>query len=97
MKVWLVGVYDAEGNEVEFVCSTHEKALEKFHELRKGLIEQYRESILLNDDTKDRDIDMSCFNKMYEKMIDRLQEEDPSLIDNYPHDTPYVSEREVIE
>ena len=34
---------------------------------------------------------------MYLDMIKKLSEEDPEKIDNYPHDTPYLKEEEVIE
>ena len=34
---------------------------------------------------------------MYLEMIEKLSEEDPAKIDNYPHDTPYLKEEEVIE
>lgn len=33
---------------------------------------------------------------MYAEMIKKLSEEDPDKIDNYPHDTPYLMEEEVI-
>lgn len=34
---------------------------------------------------------------MYLDMIKTLSEEDPEKIDNYPHDTPYLKEMEMIE
>ena len=34
---------------------------------------------------------------MYLDMIKKLSEEDPEKIDNYPHDTPYLREMELIE
>jgi hypothetical protein len=34
---------------------------------------------------------------MYLEMIKNLSEEDPEKIDNYPQETPYIKEQEVIE
>ena len=34
---------------------------------------------------------------MYKEMIKKLSEEDPEKMDNFPHDTPYLREEEVIE
>lgn len=95
MKVYLVGVYDADGSNVAYVCSTNEKAVEKFNELRNGLIKNYKDMIEFNCDNL-KGVDLTKDKESYEKVIGRLQEEDPSVIDNWPHETPYILEKEVI-
>jgi len=36
-------------------------------------------------------------SEMYNRMVKNLSEEDPDKIDNYPQETPYLREEEVIE
>ena len=78
MKVYLVGICDCESNSVEFVCSTYELALNKFHELRLDLIKKLEEYIkedyiFENIFHNSTGMKVTITNDMYSKMANNLK------------------------
>lgn len=93
MKVFVVGISDAEGNSVVSIHKTYKRALKSWDEERLRLIkeyerlEQYAQDYIHSDGT----------DSSYISSIFKLHCEDPTQIDNYPHETPYIAEFELEE
>ena len=85
-KVYLVGTKGPEHYNVIAIFTNRKVARRAWDEIRKKLIEQNEEML---EDT--------ALDHMYEEMIESLQEEDPEEMNNYPHSTPFINERSVLE
>lgn len=89
--VWIVGTKDCEGTWIRYVCRTEAKALERWDELRKVLLDEAED----NYSTVSSEAPGSM--KMYERMIDNLSQTDPVKMDNFPHEAPFMIRWEVDE
>ena len=49
-KIYVVGQHGPESNEVCYICTTYEKALVRFHELRKERINEINDMLKRNDE-----------------------------------------------
>jgi len=91
-RVWIVGISDAESNVIRYVCSSKEKALKRWDELRKELIDELKTHIILCEREKQ-------YSDNYKKIMDRcltnLQIMDPGKLNNYPQEEPYICEMEL--
>jgi len=85
-KVYLVGECGPEHNILRSIHKTHKGAFKAWNKLRKDLLENAKSHLKkFDEDTND----------MYETMVKNLSCEDPKLIDNFPHDTPYLREDKI--
>ena len=103
----LLGVY---ANRDKALAAFHDHRLQLLEDAKRGFewTKEDAQQMLdkgVNFEGKPWDEDMIKHFKdkidtgddMYLEMIKKLSEEDPEKIDNYPHDTPYLREEEVIE
>lgn len=99
--VYIVGVSDAEANFVKSFCLTYKGALKEWDNVRLGLIEQEehmkRLNNLYNDNTIESIIEFKNRNYESDDHIFKLSCEDPTQIDNYPQETPYIMKYELKE
>jgi len=93
MNVFIVGVSDAEANRVVSIHKTYDGALKSWNKERKELIKLYKRMKFMSVSRG--------YSHEYDngdnKNIENLSCEDPKVIDNYPLDTPYISEFELEE
>ncbi len=85
MKIFIVGDCGPEHNSIKSVHKTYKGAFKAWNDLRLYLLQQVQH--FSKNDKEDKE--------MWEKIIKNLSCEDPEKIDNYPHETPYISEYEV--
>ena len=88
MKVYLVVLSGPESCSIEGIYKTYEGAKQRWDEVRLNQIENAKKSRdyakkYLPEDT------------MYDEMIEKLSCTDPEKIDNYPHETPHIWERQL--
>jgi hypothetical protein len=88
-EVWLVGHWGPEHDVVKYCCVNKEVALKHFHIVREELLKDAKD-MLEYDKQEGYDVEM------FSKMIEKLGEQDPDKIDNYPHETPYIKKMELI-
>ena len=91
MKIYLIGVSDAEANRVVSIHKTYDGALKVWNKERKELIKLYKRM-------KFMEVARGWshnYNNNWNDNIIKLFCEDPKTIDNYPLDTPYISEFEL--
>ncbi len=91
MNVFVVGISDAEANIIVSIHKTYEGALKIWNKERKELIKLHK---------KMKFISVSHgysheYDNGYNRNIENLSCEDPKTIDNYPLDTPYITEFEL--
>lgn len=91
-SVFVVGVSDAEANHIVSIHKTYEGALNTWNKVREELIKTAKEMKFYNVSrgychSYDSDIN---------KDIDALQCDDPTKIDNYPQDTPYINKYKIL-
>lgn len=91
-SVFVVGVSDAEANNIVSLHETYEGALETWNKERKELIKLYKKMKFMN---VSRGWSHEYDNN-YNRHIDALLCEDPTKIDNYPLDTPYITEYKIL-
>ena len=104
-KVWLVGDCGPEHDRVVSVHRTYAGALKAFQEHRIGLLNQAKDHLAWAEEqrlkepaaTAEKEEGRSWLDSMWQEMVERLSEEDPEKIDNFPHETPYIREMEVLE
>lgn len=89
MKVYLVGDHGPEHNFVISVHKTMGGALKAFQARRLKLLEEAKEGLKREAD--------GCMKEMYEEIVTKLSETNPDKIDNYPQETPYIREMDVLE
>ena len=89
MSVYLVGVGDCESYGVICACATKELAVKKLFEQRDKMVLDW----IKYRDHKDS---FPSSVEMYQKMIDSLAGKDYENWNNYPHETPTISEQEVL-
>lgn len=87
-KVYVVGDYGPEHNEIKSIHKTYVGALKAWNKLRLKLLNR-AEYYLKNSDKDDKD--------MYKRMVKNLSCANPKIIDSYPHETPYVYEMDLKE
>ncbi len=88
-RVFLVGHRGPEHNIVCYVCGDRETAENKWHDVRRRL---------LDDAYRQQGWNVAEYgepSEMYSRIIENLRCEDPEEIDCYPHSTPYIEERGV--
>lgn len=90
MKVWLVGTCDCEETHVAHVCLSEETAMKRWEELRRELIDDNERMINYHKEQNDEPW-MYAIN---ERMIQNLSETDPTKMDNYPQEEPFIRETE---
>lgn len=87
MKIYIVGHHGPEHNEVISIHKTRKGAAKAWNEIRLELIKEAR-SHMKN----------SKYDKgMWRSIVKNLSRKDPEKIDNYPHETPYIQEHEIVE
>lgn len=90
MKVFLVGVNDAESSTVCHVCATKELAIKRIFELRDQVIKD-NESCLNGDPTDAWWIEYCTRTKK------NLEGDNYTEWNNFPNETPWLNEVEVEE
>lgn len=92
MKVFVVGISDAEANIIISIHETYEGALKIWNNERLRLLKEVKrlKSFYI---TRGHSHD---YDNTWNEDIKNLQCEDPSKINNYPQDTPYIREYEVL-
>jgi hypothetical protein len=88
MKVYIVGDRGPEHNSVLSIHKNYRGALNAWNKLRLNLLNKAKK-FLKNSDKLDKD--------MYDEMVRNLSCKDPKKIDNYPQETPYISEYKLEE
>lgn len=89
MKVWQVGVSDCEGTDLVCVCLTKKLAKRELFKVRDELVKEYAKMSTLSGEPCDDD-------GMYGNMIFRLSSDSYTTWDNFPHETPWMREVNVI-
>jgi len=89
MKVYIVGDSGPEHNMVISIHETYGGAFKLWNARRLELLKEARSSLRRNR----KHGKSSC--EMYERMVKSLSCKDPEKIDNFPHDTPYIEEKEL--
>lgn len=89
MKVWLVGTCDCETTHIAHVCLSEETAMKRWEEIRKELIHE-------NEEMRDyhRGVGYEWGDDAYNRRIKNLSETDPTKMDNYPQEEPFIRETE---
>ena len=90
MKIYIVGIRDAEQNTISHIHMSYDGALKSFQKVRLELLEDVKRICFYEMETL-RNSNLS------QKEIENLMCEDPKTIDNYPLDTPYIEEFELEE
>lgn len=91
--VFVVGVSDAEANEVKSIHSTYDGAFKAWNKERKELIKQFKRM-------KFYEVSQGHsheYDNTWNKNINNLLCEDPKKIDNYPQETPYITTYELLD
>src|SRR4030043_355589 len=108
MKVYLVGISDCESTEIVCICATRQIAEREILKARDKLIEEYKEQKISNEKFEKEFIENRAKvgihfgftidgENMYDTMIKNLSSDDYKNWENYPHEVPYIEEREVID
>ena len=84
--VYVVGDYGPEHNNIVSIHKSYEGALKSWEQLRRELTQKAK-YYLKNPDKFSK--------KMFSEIVKNLSCKDPKLIDNYPHETPYIYEKEL--
>lgn len=92
MKVFVVGISDAEANTIISIHETYKGALKAWNNERMQLLKQFR--IMKFDDVSQGH--SHEYDNRWNKNIINLSCKNPKKIDNYPLDTPYITEFEVL-
>lgn len=87
-KVFVVGTSDAEANTVCSVHKTYKGALDAWNSERKRLLRQF-EQLKFHDVSRGSSHD---YDNVWNGHIDKLLCEDPTKMDNYPLEEPYITE-----
>jgi len=94
MPVWIVGVSDCESNAVRYICSTKEKALQRWEELRQELIQDELDLINRSKEAGESDSYLSVSYRILENLQKYTT---PETMNNYPQEEPYLCEMELDE
>ena len=86
-SVYVVSIDDCESSSIVSIHLTKEGALKTWNDARLQLIEQFREYVSARD----------SFSEMYERMLKNLDETNPEIIDNYPHECPHMVKHDLVE
>jgi len=96
-KVYLVGISDCESMSIFHICKTKELADKRLEEVKDNLIKDWKKL----DTSLQKSLEEYCkkenkpiyIDNMYKEMIDHLEKNES----NYPHETPFIEERELEE
>jgi hypothetical protein len=83
-KIYVVTVNDCESTSIRHIHKTMEGALETWNCTRLELIEDCK-----------RALERHPRDEMYQRMVCCLEDTNPQTIDNWPHDTPNITEYEL--
>jgi len=87
MIVWLVGILNCETTDVRYVCLSETTALKRWEELRLELIKDYKNTM----DNRNSKNQISIGDvEMYGRILANLAETDPTKLENYPHEEPFI-------
>ncbi|MBS3147909.1 hypothetical protein J4219_03420 [Candidatus Woesearchaeota archaeon] len=89
MRIFVVGDSGPEHNNVISIHRTYEGALKAWNRRRLELIEEAQSYL--------KSMTSESEKEMYERIIKNLSCEDPERIDNYPQETPYITEKKLQE
>ena len=89
MKVYLVGIYNAESERVEHICISKITAEKFWEEIRQGLIFKAKEML-----EYDRANKCEGGVQVQERILKNLSEVNPELMENYPQEEPFIREME---
>lgn len=85
----MVGHHGPEHNEVISIHKTYHGALKAWEAIRLELLKEAKA------DLKSAKKRLSETDEMYARIVERLSCEDPKVIDNFPHETPYIIEMNI--
>mgnify|MGYP003395239071 CR=1 FL=1 len=103
--VYVIGISDAEANSIISIHLTYKGALKVWDKERLGLIEQEEHmknlnkkynKIIENSHPKGESHGLYC-NDSEDRAIFNFSCEDPTQINNYPNETPYITKYELEE
>jgi len=84
--IYVVGDHGPEHNSIFCIHKTYEEAFKSWNKLRKNLLDNAKYYLKKSD---------KYSKEMYERIVENLSCENPKIIDNYPHETPYIIEEEL--
>lgn len=87
MNVWVVGISNADGDSIVCVCASKELAVKKLFHVRDELVKDWEKMLQ----------EFPYSKEMYSEMIAALSSDDYENWNNYPHDSPYIYETEVLK
>jgi len=109
MKVWEIGVSDAESCTTILICATKEIAVRELFKKRDELISEWKEMKVQEEKDREEFIAEKAaqgvhfgfggdgFRDMWGDMIKALSSDDYEKWDNYPHETLWIAETEVLD
>jgi uncharacterized protein YaaW (UPF0174 family) len=90
MKIYIVGVRDAEDCNNIYACKSKATALKRWNELRLEIIDDVKKNMKLSKDD-------SSYMLICQRMLKNLYESDYTKMDDHPHEEPFIHEMEVEE
>lgn len=87
MKIYIVGDWGPEHNSIKSVHRSYKGALKAWNKLRVSLLK----------DVKSFSGREKLYKELWKRIAKNLSCKDPEKIDNYPHETPYITEYKVEE
>lgn len=84
-KVYVVGTHDCASTWIGSVFTSKKRALKRWNEYRHELIADFEEQLLENRKN-------GLSTEIEEVCIGNLLNNDPSTMDNFPHEQPYIKE-----
>jgi len=94
MKIWIVGICNAETAVPEYACISKETALKRWEQIRLEIIKDCKEEY---ESYKAYRKQEPLASNLYERMLKNLEETDPDKMDNFPQDEPYIMEMDLEE
>jgi hypothetical protein len=95
--IWIVGTSDCEGGHIEYACKSYESALYRWNEIRLKLIEYLLDLKKHHKEDMNDEENWKHWEDDYNKDLRNLAETDPSKMNNYPQDQPYMRKIELEE
>jgi len=90
MKLYVVCLGDCEGMEIKAICKTKQIAERELFKVRDELIKGWEELRVFWEKEDVGDV-------MYKEMIQNISTNDYEKWDNFPHESPYLYEMELME
>lgn len=91
-SVFIVGISDVESNHIVSIHETYDGALKVWNIEREKLIKEFKKMKFYYVSHGHS----HQYDSGWNKYIDALQCRNPKTIDNYPQETPYITEFEVL-